>query len=370
MATFRAAATGATFLGGSAVGEVLLPASMLGAVDLNPQPETELVVPTAFGVVGSLQHDGTAVALSSSGTPSCSGNTIRSDVASALRNTVWLSAAEPAGTDTGWLSRALAVTLSPDGRSVADVLFDRDGELALASRSHDYDGLLGDVPASTPPPRIDAVGTFSRTAGGAFILGGQNASGAALGDVWFKPLGGSWLELSTAPEHLGNPLAGTYAFGDDRLWIVEDIDDETAPPRERRRARLLRVDPAGGGAERVFYVPRKKPGLRPFLSVDRDGGVLLALADDDRFTLLRLEAHAGTVTVGRARSEKGKLVRAPIVDDNGYSFVVEEGDGSLRIIRRRVLVPVACNDDRTDDAGASHGPHPPPCDRVGIERLF
>ena len=44
----------------------------------------------------------------------------------------------------------------------------------------------------------------------------------------------------------------------------------------------------------------------------------------------------------------GRLVRTPIVDRNGYSFVLERADGSLVIDRRARLSHERCDDDKVD----------------------
>jgi hypothetical protein len=49
----------------------------------------------------------------------------------------------------------------------------------------------------------------------------------------------------------------------------------------------------------------------------------------------------------RLRNERGRLVRAPLIDRHGQSFVVDDGSGSgLKVVRREALAAVACYDER------------------------
>jgi hypothetical protein len=226
------------------------------------------------------------------------------------------------------------------------------------------------VDGPLPPSRAAFTADFSSVAGGAFVMGGGDANGSLLRDAWFLPLGGSWSALSLGDVQLGRVLAATYAFGDDHLLVADEIEEPTAS-KDKERVRLLRIDPAGGGATVVFSVPRRRPGLTPFLSVDRDGSALLALADDKRFVLVRLRLTPNGTALGRVRTERGVLVRAPIVDEFGYSFVITAADGTLRVKRRSLLRPVACDDD-LDDENDKRPPRAdsPVCGTRLIEKLF
>lgn len=77
------------------------------------------------------------------------------------------------------------------------------------------------------------------------------------------------------------------------------------------------------------------------------------------------------IAVGRARTERGKLVRAPIADAFGYSFVLMAADGTLRVKRRDILRPVACDDEDDDeDQKRAVRADTPVCDIALVQKLF
>lgn len=358
----------ASVVGGFQPGEVVLPASTLDAVDINPLPESELVMASSFGLAGALQRDGRLIALSDDGSNPCRGTLLEDRIATTLRSSSWLMASDR-GTTSDAYGRLLAISLGDGGVRFEEGLVEDEGAVRLATSTDDYGRFFGGTGhGSFPPARTAFAGTLSWTAGGVFIAGGRHVTtGTALTDVWFRSLTGDWIELPTSGETLGTPLAAVYAFADDRLWVLDEVEDTASPPRERRRVRLLRIDPAGGGASRAFYVPRKRPELSAFLTTDIDGSVLLALADSSRFNLLRLRLSGSGMVIGRARTERGALVRPPFVDANGYSFVLSDPTtGGLRVVRRRSLTGVACNDDSFDGADVQNAP----CDAKALERLF
>jgi hypothetical protein len=321
-----------------------------------------------------LLADGDLVALSDDGESSCRGNAMDSPTARAVAHATWTSAVEPHGRVNGLSSELLAVALRADGTGMTDAIFDSGGALTTASSSESRFAALLAVTAvdgPTPPPRDGYASVFSRRAGGAFVIGGVDANAALQRDAWFLPFGGSWTAIGLGEVELGRVLAATYAFADDRLWLVDEVDEAASAGKNKTRARVLRVDPSGAGASVVSFAPRRRPGLTAFLSVDRDGTPLLALASDASFALLRLRQKANGLAVGRVRTERGKLVRAPIVDDFGYSFVVAAANGNLRIKRRDLLRPVACDDDVDDeDDKRPRFSNAPDCDAALVEKLF
>lgn len=338
----------ASLLAASAgVGELLWASAANRSFDIRPQPETQLILPAALGILGALQPGGELIALSDDGSSPCRGRALDSTSARIIASRKWASAVEPHTFARNLPSRIQAVALRADGTAIEDLAIDTDGSLGLSSVTEELLSLLYATGTDGPslPPRDSFTSVFSRAAGGVFVIGGVDPNGAAKHDAWLLPLGGSWSELALGDVQLGKVLAATYAFQDDRLWVA----DEVAMNGERR-PRLVRIDPAGGGANVVFFAPpRRRPGRTPFLSVDRDGSLLLALADETRFSLLHLRMTPSGLAVERARAERGKLVRAPIVDAFGYSFIVVAADGTLGVKRRDILRPVACDDDAEDE---------------------
>lgn len=110
------------------------------------------------------------------------------------------------------------------------------------------------------------------------------------------------------------------------------------------RVRLLTLDMAGR-VETLYSTRRSLDRVTAYLSVDRDGSILLALARDNRFTLHRISS-APCPTLRRLRGGTGKLVRSPIVDALGYTFVLAGENDSLRVEQRPVD-----DDDDDDDRG-------------------
>jgi hypothetical protein len=357
-------------------GEILWPwRGVERSFDVQAQRETQLVVASRLGVVGALLHDGAVIALSDDGTSPCRGTDIGSLTAHAVAHGTWASAVEPNGRISGLPSEILAVALSADGTRMTEAIVDsRAGVVAASS----LDGGLGSLFEASaadgplPPPRAGYASLFSRRAGGAFVIGGADADGVIQRDVWFLPFGGSWNPIPLGDVRLGRVLAATYAFGDDHLWLVDELDELANPTSHISRARILRVDPAGGGTKIMSLASRRPAPFTAFLSVDRDGAALLALAGEARFTILRLRSKSnGGLVVGRVRTERGKLVRAPIVDDSGYSFVVAAPDGGLRVRRREALRPVDCDDDDEDeDDTRPRLAKAAECDGRLLEKLF
>jgi hypothetical protein len=88
---------------------------------------------------------------------------------------------------------------------------------------------------------------------------------------------------------------------------------------------------------------------------------LLAIAGEERFSLFRLEDSEGHFRLRRLRSQRGRLVRRPIVDPNGVSFIVEAPNGGLRLKRVSHLGEVPC-DDEDDDESSNARPDRPVLD--------
>ncbi len=338
-------------------GELLWPFEHGGVLpfEINPLPETQLLSPIEFGFIGALQHDGTGIALGPDAS-ACSGSFMNADVASIIRSRLWASAVEPEPAIGRLGPGILGVTLAPDGTGIDEGIVAQDGALIRASHSDVFRALLDRITPDPPTPRTDFVTVFSRAAGGPFVIGGFDATGAARGDVWFRdPLSG-WRALPLNPEKLGDVLGATYPFHDaHELWIA-DLVAGSGAGTGAPNLRILRVNVDGGGATSIFSSPLRRRDLVPFFSVDRDGTVLLAVAGHDRFSLARLDVTGdGVLTAARLRTQRGHLVRRPIVDQDGYSFILGRPDQTVRISRFKSLEPVECDDDRDDGEDADHG---------------
>ncbi len=155
------ATPGSTLPSMSAVGELLWPFTTgIDRIDrpfeLNASPETQLVQPTTFGIVGALQHDATWIALAPD--PSrCTGTALQADVASRIRNLRWASAVEPDISIGRLPGEIYGVSLRDDGTAVEEGIVAVGAELDLASRLHDFGGLILDrILGDPPPPRSDS----------------------------------------------------------------------------------------------------------------------------------------------------------------------------------------------------------------------
>ncbi len=98
-----------------------------------------------------------------------------------------------------------------------------------------------------------------------------------------------------------------------------------------------------------------------FLSVDRDGRILLARRAEDGFTIKRLEADAhDALLITGEHSEEGRLLLAPIVSELSDAFVVASEHAPAEIVRRERIflddVRGHHHDDH-DDGKRSEAPH-------------
>ncbi len=331
------------------VGEMLWPfAGAALTFEVNPQPETQLVRPAPFGVAAALQHDGSSIALGPDPTP-CNGSALSFRVATTIAGRVWASAVEPSPAIGRLSGDVLAVSLSADATTVQEGVVASGSDLVLASDTLEFRSLLDSrCPAcdlDPPSPRTNFLSLLSRAAGGLFVVGGTDASSARLGDVWFRTPQFGWRQVSTDPVPLGSLLDATYPFGSGRLWILDEVPNNL-PGIHGTDVRIVRVGIRGEGTGVIFRAPRKRSETTPFMSVDIDGSVLFAMARDKQFDLARVRTdRADRLVIEALQPVQGHLVRRPIIDQNGYSFVVTAPDGSLRIMRLASLRPIGCGDD-------------------------
>ncbi len=356
---------------GSFDAEFLLPAlDRTHVFDVSGSGATVVVMPAPYGRLGALQFDGTLVALGKDDRGDCAGSTVGDEVANAIdRWRVLSSAIETDLSVSGLASSVLALGLGLDesGKSLRleDGLIYDDGAIVRASNHPDYRELIASSQSSGKffPAGDGVVTLFSRRAWSLFRIGGYDADGRALG-VWRQPIGETATKLAGA-DTVGTALAATYAWGDDHLYVIDDITYAGGG----RVVRLLRQS-LGGSAEAIAKSEIRRASSL-YLSVDRDGGVLVAAADEDGFALFHVGFSRNGVSVHRYRSERGRLVRAPIVDKGGYSFVLKDDTKGLIVVRRDRLVAVACENDKFGDDPETPGIEPAPeCDPQWIAGRF
>lgn len=317
-------------------GELLLPSKALPAVDVAHLAATLFVSPTRFGLAAL--EDDRAIKLASTGDP-CDGDAISRSDAQTIISTDWLSAVEPASyvsRSTVTADEPLALALSPLDRTVQRRILRAEEGIRI---QENVGCPIVDPPNSEEPEeRTATISLYSRHLRGYFLVGGRTSSGEELHDLWFHSVsGGVWEEILPSIS-LGRIYAATFSFADGRLWIVDEKTE-----RRYSEVRLLTVDLAGN-AELLFSTRRNsRSELTPFLSVDNDGSVLLAIAGDRDFSVYRVTTRPCR-TLERILREKGHLVRAPIADEAGYSFVLEGRNDSLKLDHRR-----RANGDSDDD---------------------
>lgn len=173
----------------------------------------------------------------------------------------------------------------------------------------------------TPPGRSTPTVVYSRAAGGLFLLGGLNAALSPMTDVWFLPLGGAWGQLTATGMSVSRVLAATYSFADKRLWVAAIAGTQ---------ALLLHVNPNTGAVTLAGKWPYTGTYIRHEFSVDRDGKVILFAVTSSGTSKVAVLNHTGsTVVATRIDRDQAALSMAPIVDENGYTYV-RTNDSSTR----------------------------------------
>ena len=190
----------------------------------------------------------------------------------------WASAAEPNSFEPTGLAiqgndHVIAIGVSADGTAAVDgAVVSQDGVMRAASEVAETEGpVYGAASLVAPPPRSGFVPVYSTAAGGLFVVGGQSSGGNASGDIWFLPSTGPGKNHYSGYQP-GQVLAATFSFGDHKLWVLDSTSSGVGFPT----ARLARLDAQGGDVEVIATWPQLGIFDRWFLSVDRDGSVLMS----------------------------------------------------------------------------------------------
>jgi hypothetical protein len=166
------------------------------------------------------------------------------------------------------------------------------------------------------------------------LVGGKDATtGLPSHDIWYSALGGGWDPIATPDFAVGEALAATYSYADERLWVLDHAPDASG----KEQVRLTRIDPVRRVAETVAMWERQRSGDRYWLDVDGDGGLLLTITSEvsNRSKIVRIDAQTLLVLI---RGVTGALLEGPVVSDDGYDFAFRRRDGSIRIRHRRRFV--------------------------------
>ncbi len=304
--------------------------------DLRVHPETEVLVINSSVGIAALEDDGSGVAVAPTGT-ACSGQAVSAGLAGRLgMNLDWASTVEPRDR-IGIVDRnVVAVGLCADGTAICDEALIQNGVAHALTEIEDTnsDGNLVFSSAIAPSSRQNFVSVFSRAAGGVFLLGGTDPqSGATLHDVWFVGRSGQWSKLRYGAFALGQVLAATYSFGDQQLWVLDRI----VGPLGVHQVRLTRLAGDGGHAQMVAEWLDLKPSETWYLSVDRDGGILLTGSDAVSNTTVRFSIAGPCPVAVAAVKLSGALALRPVVDPFSYAFVYWQSSTQLAIARRPTL---------------------------------
>ncbi len=154
---------------------------------------------------------------------------------------------------------------------------------------------------------------------GLFVVGGDDPdTNKPTGQIWFSGLEANrWELLATGGYQPRHVLAATYSFASDRLYVLDDKDDE---------ARLTAIDPTGGAVAALGSWPRHPGWDRHFLAVDRDGGLLVASSSSTKkkHAILRIDVRKKPPAVDGVDRGKRALRMEPVIDASLYTLVLDK----------------------------------------------
>lgn len=271
-----------------------------------------LVVPT-YSEAGTLRGPAAIVRddgslISAGDTPGCGSARMDVNLRDKFKQWSWSSVVEP-NEQIGSLSPEM-VAVALDGTTVVDSVVVKGS--ALVSGGSPSQG-------GAPPSRTEPVTVLSRAAGGLFLMGGVGA--ADPGTVYFHPMPGKWRKTNYAFPADQTPLAATFTFADHRLWAVAQSGSTGL---------LVRIDPNAGVAETVMKFTLQEND-RPYLSVDRDGSVLLARARGTSTALVRFVPVGERVQAETIAPASGLALRGPLAADAGYTFFTRSASGARNV---------------------------------------
>jgi len=317
--------------------------------DVRSTPDSEFLTTTSIGVA-ALQDTGTVIAtqnLGTGGVINCGGSSVTQGLSARfVGNLGWVNAVEP-DVRIGRHPEYASFVVSNDGTRIVDTAIADGTGLRSASQFCDHCTASAapaalDAGPTGPSPRKDFVAFYSRAANAVVVTGGDDlATNAILHDVWLYDLfANTWEGIPIGG--LGRIVDATYSFGDKKFWLLDRVARQHGPDE----IRLVRFDRSGGNLEVVrSWAAGAVSPLRLFLSLDRDGAILLSAANRTSYVVTRV-----TIPVGgnRARSHVvdagyGELVYRPVVSRVSYAFLLRGRNDSARIVRRVKLA--LCNDD-------------------------
>ncbi len=271
-----------------------------------------LVVPT-YSEAGTLRGPAAIVRddgslISAGDTPGCGSARMDVNLRDKFKQWSWSSVVEP-NEQIGSLSPEM-VAVALDGTAVVDSAVVKGS--ALVSGGSPSQG-------GAPPARTEPVTVLSRAAGGLFLMGGVGAPDP--GTVYFHPMPGKWRKTNYTFPADQTPLAATFTFADHRLWAIA---------QSGTTGLLVRIDPNLGVAETIMKFTLQEND-RPYLSVDRDGSVLLARARGTSTALVRFVPVGERVQAETIAPASGLALRGPLAADAGYTIFTRASSGARNV---------------------------------------
>ncbi len=291
--------------------------------------QTRYLVSNSSGTqLGVLHDDGSSAQIPSDGSNAIVSSTLQS----ALRftSTLWASAVEPQSNIGMTDPRVEGVALSSDGSSMLNIALNDKGVLRARSELA-FPDFVTRSSAAHPVGRNNPIAFYSSAAGGVFMLGGTNpASGAYDHDIWFRQMNNDWWPIVPSGYTPDRIIAATYSFADQRLYLLEHTVSGTDT------VRLVRIDFRTANAQTLATCTRGSAYANHFFSVDKDGSLLVASSNATSSIVGHLATDAnGNGYLSQEDVSEGGLIIAPIVDNNGYSFIT----GTTSYITTRRATP-------------------------------
>ena len=236
---------------------------------------------------------------------------------------IWVSPAEPSPQMGRGMGAPLAVALSADGTRILETIRS-DGSRLTGKLDNVFIDAVAMASSATPnlgpPARSGAAVVYARSKAEVYLVGGEDPStGKPRGDMWVHNLpSGTWVPLVADGYSPRRVLAATNAFGDDRLWVLDEVRKGYLRVR-----RLVRLDPQSGLVDVVGEWPTFGLFDQHWLLVDRDGAAVLAASSRmlNKHMLVRLKVNAGGVHVDGLHIGQWDLVGAPAIDMAGIWLV-------------------------------------------------
>ena len=300
--------------------------------------QSRYIVADGSGHLGMLRDDGTALAISSDGAAELASNAFRDLVFDS--GVGWASAVEPSPALGVVDARVEGVVLKADGSDALDVVV-RDGATLKVGQETGFPAFVFRASVTErPAPRSGHLAFYSSVAGGVFVLGGVDAGERPLGELWFRGIANDWRRIRGSRYEPEEIVAGTFAYGDKRLYVTDVVGGEV---------RLVRVDLATSTSEEIARCPYvNQAGTTRYLVVDRDGGVLVVRTNASTTSIGKLVSD-GTKWVLSGIDTEPAIVAAPVVDERGYSLLrTDPAAPSVTLTLRKEVLPYGAGGDPCD----------------------